>query len=336
MSLCPSLSSQKGCKNRALGLALGIFGLASVAAPASAQTEEGFLYQGGSYSLFSVPGASATYAQGINNSGQIVGSSWLGGSPGSPFVYSGGSFSFSSPSLPTPITYYGINASGAIAGISGYIGIGIPSTATGFVINNLGVIPISVPGSTDTEAVGINSSGQVVGVYNLAFSSPTSPPISGNGFLYNNGTYTTINVPGSTFTEVTGINDAGQMVGTYTDSANVAHGFFRDANGIFQTIDVPGATFTGAYGLNNSGQVVGSYVENGRYYGFLDSNGQFTTLDLAGALESYAFGINDYGQIVGDLVPGANPVPSPIIGSGLSSLGLIVLSGWAARRRRAA
>ena len=61
---------------------------------------------------------------------------------------------------------------------------------------------IDVPGSSQTEASGINNSSQIVGDYNSNVDGGT------HGFLLSGGGYTTIDVPGSTETRATGINDS--------------------------------------------------------------------------------------------------------------------------------
>ena len=54
---------------------------------------------------------------------------------------------------------------------------------------------IDVPGSTETEAYGINAHGQIVGLYDAGDTT--------HGFLLSNGSYTTldVDVPGATDTE---------------------------------------------------------------------------------------------------------------------------------------
>ena len=66
---------------------------------------------------------------------------------------------------------------------------------------------IDVPGAVLTVAVGINNSGQIVGVYQLADGSR-------HGFLFTPGIgFATIDDPNATSgSEATGINNSGQIV----------------------------------------------------------------------------------------------------------------------------
>ncbi|TMJ09354.1 MAG: hypothetical protein E6H02_09110 [Bacillati bacterium ANGP1] len=148
---------------------------------------------------------------------------------------------------------------------------------------------IDVPGATFTQALGINNSGQIVGLY---------IDIAGlHGFLRQPaGTYTALNFPGAASTEAYGINTAGQVVGTY-DLGGSGHGFVWQG-GTFTTIDVPGATGTFPHGISDTGQIVGTYFKGGTH-GFILQGGSFTTIDYPGARATEAYGINKTGQIVG-------------------------------------
>src|SRR5205085_3290340 len=142
--------------------------------------------------------------------------------------------------------------------------------------------PLAGP-TGDTEAYGINHSGQIVG-----FSSA-------RGFLYSNNTYTTIDDPSATGpggTVATGINVAGLIVGYYytdgsvQDPTQVAHGFLYNPNDhTYTTLDDPFASSangggTQAFGINNMGQIVGNYRDSAlNYHGFLYTVGTFITLD---------------------------------------------------------
>ena len=93
--------------------------LAGLAAGAIAQQTKGFLYVDGTISTFQVPGASATFAEGINDAGDIVG--WFAESHRAHgFVKIGGTFRTidvpgDSPNG-TGTMAFGINNAGQIVG----------------------------------------------------------------------------------------------------------------------------------------------------------------------------------------------------------------------------
>lgn len=78
--------------------------------------------------------------------------------------------------------------------------------------------PVDVPfaGVTETDADGVNNSGQIVGFYFYANG--------GHAFLDSGGMFSTLVVPGASFTSANRINNAGFTVGHYVD-ANGLHGF---------------------------------------------------------------------------------------------------------------
>ena len=77
---------------------------------------------------------------------------------------------------------------------------------------------IDFPGAAETEVLGINPKGDIVGVYSIGDVL--------HGFLLSGGTFSTIDVPfpGTTVTRAAGINPKGDIVGIYR-SAGVQHGF---------------------------------------------------------------------------------------------------------------
>jgi len=70
---------------------------------------------------------------------------------------------------------------------------------------------ITVPGSTGTQAIGINNVGDVVGSYVAGGQT--------HGFLLRSGQYTTISFPGAQSTTASSINDEGDVLGFYTDAS---------------------------------------------------------------------------------------------------------------------
>ena len=217
----------------------------------------------------------------INNGGEAVGS--YGGYPA---IYRNGTFQV----IPTPNGYSGIataiSSNGLVAG-----NLDAPSGVHAFVYDGSATKDIGSLGlGPDTEATGINASGQVVGY-------------SGHAFLYSGGTMTDLGTLGSTASIATAINDAGQVVGY--DNLRV-RSFLYDAGGMHD-LGTLGGSGAEAAAINNSGQIVGSLDGVGGLIkqAFLDSNGTVQDLGvpsgfpLGGTTASFANGMNDAGEVVG-------------------------------------
>lgn len=114
--------------------------------------------------------------------------------------------------------------------------------------------PIQYPGSVDTYPLGINTSGESVGYWDVN-------PAQTHGFYRSaNGRMSTLDVPGALATVAFSINDVGQIVGFYVDASGAIHGFV-DTRGVFTTLDMPGAAATFATYVNNLGVVAGEYAD---------------------------------------------------------------------------
>jgi hypothetical protein len=154
---------------------------------------------------------------------------------------------------------------------------------------------LSLPGSQDSEARGINTSSQIVATYRDVGGTL-------HGFLCGGGVVTNIDDPNATVGNTTpdGLNDAGEIVGSYIDNANVTHGFSTPDGVNFTDIDCPGAISTIATGVNTAGDIAGQYTDACmNVHGFLLKAGVFTTLDFPLATSSAAIGINDADEIAG-------------------------------------
>ncbi len=240
------------------------------------------------YTSFAYPGATETYAYGINDSGQIVGY-YHDGSTYHGFLKDGATYTSLDYPGATFTEAYGINDSGKIVGFycddSGYY--------HGFLKDGATYTSLDYPGATYTYAFGINDSGEIVGSYYDASYGYH------HGFLKDGATYTSLDYPGATQNYAFGINDSGQIVGYYT-SSGYYHGFLKDG-ATYTSFDYPGSTTeTYAFDINASGQIVGYYeTTSSHYHGFLKVGASYTSFDYPGATQTYAYGINDSGQIVG-------------------------------------
>ncbi len=231
-----------------------------------------------------LPGAGTSLPHGINNSGQIVGTSGDGAIQG--FLYSGGVYTTIDFPGASATRLNGINDTGQMVG-----DYNIGNDLHGFLHSGGVYTTIDFPGTNANSATGINNSGQIVG-------SHQNPE---NGYLYSGGVFTPIAVSGAITTSATGINDAGQVVGVYEMTRNTALLSFLYSGGVYTTIAVPGSNDTLVYGINDSGQIVGYYdvPGNNQAHAFLYSGTTYTTIDVPGAVETLPQGINNTSQIVG-------------------------------------
>jgi hypothetical protein len=150
---------------------------------------------------------------------------------------------------------------------------------------------IDFPGASTTTPWGINTRGDIVGLFVNADKST-------HGFLLSEGQYSQIDFPGATGTELYGINPAGDLVGVYTLDGR-RRGFLQK-KGQFTKIDFPDATSTETGAINPRGDIVGLYVTaDKKTHGFLLSADQFSTIDFPGATVTFPSGINPQGEIAG-------------------------------------
>ncbi len=253
--------------------------------------EDGFLYSNGTWTTLEDPAAAngpsgGTFADGINASGQIVGSYIDNSGNANGFLYSHGTWTtLDDPSAVNGTFANGINASGQIIG-SYTDGSG---NENGFLYSNGTWTTLDDPSAVETTAYAINSAGQIVGSY-IDGSGYT------NGFLYSNGTWTTLDYPSAASTTAYGINASGEIVGTYTDSSGNVYGFLYN-NGVWTTINDPsGTTGTSPFGINDAGMIVESDNGGTSFVGtleisltevanhfFLYNNGSGPELKYAGA-----------------------------------------------------
>lgn len=238
-----------------------------------------FADSGYNFKTIDPPGArNQANGNGINNSGQIVGS-YADGASGHGFLLD---TDFSNIDYPgaSYTDAYGINNAGQIVG--GYDG------AHGFLLEGSTFRVLDYPSGTQTQARGINDFGQIVGTYYSA---------GYHGFRLVGSTFTSITYPGALDTYAYGINNTGDVVGTYSDSLG-NHGFLL-RGGVFTPINCPSGIATFVDGINNHGQMAGMCQETSAVHGFLLSGGVFYNLDFPGSNSTWSVGINDAAQMVG-------------------------------------
>src|SRR5262249_40559897 len=132
----------------------------------------------------------------------------------------------------------------------------------GFVYRHGTYTRVDFPGSTETEVLGINDVGDIVGVYQLPGR------LNVHGFLRHENRFTLIDNPVAQFgTKPSGINTSGTIVGSFDDSQS-----FILKDGVFRTFNAPqqpgDAPQTRLNGISNRGWMVGQVSSGGNWRGF--------------------------------------------------------------------
>ena len=258
----------------------------------SPETRHAILYTGGTMidlgSLPTAPGGRALYsiAYGINDSGQVVGSSqgWAN-MPGitvevqDAFLYSGKPPMIDLGALPGYFNFnndgygYGINNSGQVVG-------GFGSHAflySGGIMTDLGTLP----GRSQSVAYGINNSGQVVG---YSTNSCGSGGLNGcsHAFLYSGGMIDLGTLPGTSMSEAYGINNSGQVVGSSFEQVGYFRAFLYSGGTMTDLNDLvnppSGVYLADARGINDLGQIAAN-GSNGHAYFLTPGTSLLTVLN---------------------------------------------------------
>ena len=238
--------------------------------------------------MLDVPGAAATVASGINDSGIIVGNYYSENGDEHSFLYNGSTFKTIDFPGADWTEAAGINQAGDVVGYYGYVA---DKLMHGFLRTSAGLFSsIDLQGRFNTMPEGINSSGTIVGCMHN--------PGTMHGWVMQNGALVSRS---PAYAMYTAINDAGTIVGwgSFHKTPGSIRSFALSGAGQVD-ISFPGANNTQAYGVNTFGDVVGWYGPDGPGgLGFLYHNGAFTSIEVSGATLTHALGINSGGTIVG-------------------------------------
>jgi probable HAF family extracellular repeat protein len=243
------------------------------------------------WSSFDYPGAFATFAQAINNSGVIVGGYVLQDGTEQGFVYADGQFtSFSVPGANATVVT-GITDTGLMAGYYSDDSFVFHS----FIYDGQNYTTIDYPGATagTTILAQINNAGTAVGNY-------SSDDGLHHGFTYAGGVFTSVDVPGATGTYAYGINNGGDIAGGYSSNGGTTmHGFIL-ADTKYHGLNFPKAPNTCIRAINDSRQFVGLINSlSDMSAGFSYTGTSFQSMVYPGAYFTVSYGLDNSGDIVG-------------------------------------
>ena len=263
-----------------------------------------------SFTTIDDPGATATYAYGINNAGQIVGEATANPNNEVGWEYSAGNF--------TAIGVVGDQDNGArgINNLGEVVGSDSPVRSTpryGLVDIDGTDTQINLPPGVSSGANGVNDAGVVVGQSYLHTDTVSGITPVYTGYIDDNGTVTYLNAPGTLtangYTAANGINNVGQVVGDYETTYGSNEQGFLYNDSTYTTISDPlGVNGTVAEGINDNGVIVGFFTDaSNKQHGFIDNNGVFTTIDNPLGVNGTSLnGINNAGEVVGNYVDANN------------------------------
>ncbi len=202
------------------------------------QQEHAFLLSNGGFATIDPPGAHGAIAEGINATGDVVGTyfadqNFNGGGSGHGFLLRAGVF--------TTIDFPGASYTEAWRITDDGQIVGRYHTGDGkfhiYLLTNGGFTSIpDLSGAVQTatlEVGGFNASGDISATY--CSSTPCPWGIGGmiktsgnvHGLLLSSGQYTTFDFPSATVTLALGLNSAADIVGCYIDPSGGIHGYLR-------------------------------------------------------------------------------------------------------------
>jgi hypothetical protein len=240
-----------------------------------------------------------TRANGINDSGTVVGDFFGSDGVFHGYFYSNGAYSvpwdlqgFNEHRNKFSTSLFGISFGGNLAGAANPH----PPVTEGFAVIGGTTYEFTAPNSSFTYAYAVNDAGVAVGEF---FDSGNHS----HGFMWSQaGGFTQIDYPVSLGgnplggTICNGINNSGEIIGTYLDGAGYIHGF-TDINGVFTTLDLP------AFAVSNSGSYVGTYTAPGGaqrgYEAWPTSIQTPVTVNVTGAQSTSLYGISSSGTMCG-------------------------------------
>ena len=248
----------------------------------------GFIYSGGNFTYILPEGWRSSYANTINDTGDVVGRGEEGEGVEKCFIYSDGQYTELLPLGWVNACARDINNNRDVVG-GGEDSEGI---GKGFIYSGGQYTELLPPGWINASAYDINDNGGVLGDGH-----------DGNGlhkgFIYSGGQYTELLPPGWVNARFYHINNNGEVVGEVDDGTELPKGKkgFIYSGGKYTFFLPYGKRIISVTDMNDTGEVIGWAQDPDSFtdYGFVYRNGTFTFLPAW----VIPCGINNKGVVVG-------------------------------------
>jgi probable HAF family extracellular repeat protein len=191
---------------------------------------------------------------------------------------------------------HGLNNQGQVVGwsVNGRNLVDSLATMHAVLFDQGQVTDLSTLGGRDSQAMGINDAGAVVGVSSM-------PDKTRHAFLYEHGKLSDLGLlPGGTFSAASAINKHGDIAGTAEITGQYIHAALWSGKKMIDLGTLPEGKRSRALALNNKGEVVGfSETDHAEIHAFLYKNNKMLDLGELKRDPTRANSINDREQIVG-------------------------------------
>lgn len=241
----------------------------------------------GTYTAIEYPGATNTYATGIDTAGDIVGYYDDAGGQHGFMVVKGTYTALDFPGASDTIAYR-LNDRGQIVGYAL-----VNSSWSGFLYDTHRekFAPVNFPGASGTFPMAINDDGLIAGEYQAATNL--------TAFVCRGGLCNEIDPLNTDASLIYGVSDNNVLYG-YA-SSQTSFFYFKIKNGVYRRFtlrDAPNGLIQGV----NPGEtgLTGSYNPvSGTTSAFLEQHGVLTTIEYPGYTITEGYGVNNLGQVVG-------------------------------------
>jgi len=237
------------------------------------------------------PGGSRSFAEDVNQFGQVVGGATM---PGTSYpnavTWIGGDLINITGNGVSGAAANAINNQGVVVGGSDSLGLSAFSWQNGVLT------PLMNPAQCCSIAQAVNDAGQITG--NVSLNGPNTP---NDGGLWENGQLIPLDTLGGTLCAPYDINSHGTIVGQSDVKNNGEYFAFIREDGVTTQLEGLGGTFDAALAINDSGLVVGHAAPGPfgrRAVKWVD--GKAIPLASLGGPLSSANDVNNLGWIVGD------------------------------------